>query len=556
MSKPVAVSFVQFLYQTKVTDKNPAIHPAMETEDLAVLEKEIGLNENTLLEYKRLWTEMPQTELKHVDETWVRSLKEKDARKHRVVIFDGSDTEYSLAAENPLDDRMQTYLDIRLDKELKIFLANKDSLEDIISRIYRKTDEIIRHANMLAQPSSGVNANASEAAGVVSVRELLDLILDDAAMYGATDVHFEMSGEKFIYYFRIGHETSRKIELPTACARMIQQRIIILGQGDIAEESAPQDLNFSYKCPEKNIDIDVRVSVLNAASGFSTVLRLLKGFARIFRYDNMFTDTGSYDVGRRFLKMKSGLCLVTGPTSSGKTTLLYSMLSELGDQNKKILTAEDPVEINYPFLIQTQVEPKMGLNFSDIIRSSLRQNPDVLMIGEVRDVETCEMAVRAALTGTLTFSTLHTESASKTIARLFDLGVEPFLLGSALKLIFSVRLMRLFCSHCREEDTLPSEDKESLDQMFPEETDLNFPSYKATGCVMCDSTGMKGQAMVSEFISMDEKIRSFICNSETTKLTEHLAGIMKGREMKDNALILFRKGMIPFDELVGVSTEI
>jgi general secretion pathway protein E len=318
----------------------------------------------------------------------------------------------------------------------------------------------------------------------------------------ASDIHIEVLEKQGEVRFRIDGMLNKNADLDKKIVNLIISRIKVISNLDISEKRIPQDGRTQIKIAGETLDI--RVSVLPTFYGERVVMRILMQGSQIPRITELgFNDTLIDDV-KRLLRMSHGIILVTGPTGSGKTTSLHSFLREVKSPEKNLITVEDPVEYKSDNIAQIQVNEKVGLSFATALRSILRQDPDVIMIGEIRDEETASIAIRAALTGHLVFSTLHTNSAAATISRLADMGIEPFLISSSLLGILAQRLVRVLCDDCKEKDVLA--------EGFSQDYDLpnNAAIYKAQGCKSCGYSGYAGRRSVGELLVMDDKIKDLL----------------------------------------------
>ena len=335
---------------------------------------------------------------------------------------------------------------------------------------------------------------------------LINAILTEAVKTNASDVHIETFEKQLVVRFRIDGVLREIVKPKRALAPLLVSRIKVMAKLDIAEKRVPQDGRISLRVGGK--EVDIRVSTMPSANGERIVLRLLDKNAGRLSLDSLGMKSRDLNLIKDIISRPHGIMLVTGPTGSGKTTTLYSGLSHINDRSRNILTVEDPIEYNLPGIGQTQVNTKVDMTFARGLRAILRQDPDVVMIGEIRDLETAEIAVQASLTGHLVMSTLHTNSAVGSITRMIDMGVEPFLISSSLIGIIAQRLVRVLCPSCREPYTPDETACEflGLDSASPQTI------YRATGCAECNHLGYKGRLGIYEVIQVDEKMRELIHN--------------------------------------------
>ncbi len=322
---------------------------------------------------------------------------------------------------------------------------------------------------------------------------------------------------------------------------MIISRIKIMSKLDISERRLPQDGRISISVGKR--DIDLRVSTLPSSFGERVVLRILEKDKTHIQLEQLGFSQEILTSFRKNLGKNEGIILVTGPTGSGKTTSLYSGLREISDRSQNILTIEDPVEYALEGIGQTQVNTKTGLTFAKGLRAILRQDPDIVMVGEIRDKETAEIAIQASLTGHLVLSTVHTNSAINAITRLRDMGIEPYLLSSSLIFVLSQRLVRKLCPHCKTDD----EDSKNILEKYK----IKGNAYKPVGCDKCDNTGYKGRLSIGEFVSIDEKISEFIHNSASeNEMSEYV--FKNNKKIFENGLQVVANGDTSISELMRV----
>jgi type IV pilus assembly protein PilB len=354
----------------------------------------------------------------------------------------------------------------------------------------------------------GTLAKSSEAAPVV---KLSNVLLIDALKRGASDIHIEPYEKEFRVRFRIDGILYNVMALPMKLRDPLTSRVKIMAKLDISEKRLPQDgrIKIRLKVEERSRDMDFRVSCLPTLWGEKIVLRLLDKTKLMLDMTKLGFEIDSLERFKRAIAKPYGIVLVTGPTGSGKTNTLYSAIAQLNKPDTNIMTAEDPVEFNLPGINQVQIKEQIGLNFAAALRSFLRQDPNTILVGEIRDYETAEIAVKAALTGHLVLSTLHTNDAPSTVSRLVNMGIEPFLVGTAVNLIQAQRLIRRICASCKQEMTdVPS--KTLLEIGFPSDAVGSFKLLKGRGCANCNGTGYKGRVGLYEVMEISEGIRDLV----------------------------------------------
>jgi len=364
------------------------------------------------------------------------------------------------------------------------------------------------------------------------VIKIVNLVFLEAVQKRASDIHFEVYEDAFRIRIRIDGVLHEIVNPPKSLAVALVSRVKVICNMDIGERRIPQDARIELKIGES--DIDIRVSTLPTLYGECVVMRILDRTAVKIDIKQLGL---SPDVQRGVMKVidkPNGIFLVTGPTGSGKTTTLYACLNELNTEEVKIITTEDPVELQIERLVQVQVKEDIGLTFANCLRSILRQDPDIVMVGEIRDLETAEIAVEASLTGHLVLSTLHTNSASETITRLLDMDVEPFLIVASLEAVLAQRLIRALCRHCREKYVPDEEEKESLGLPPSWRSDPNLRFYRPRGCAACDYIGYMGRTGLFELMLVDETVSDMILDRamayELRKYARHGQGMLTLRE--------------------------
>jgi type IV pilus assembly protein PilB len=359
----------------------------------------------------------------------------------------------------------------------------------------------------------GALAKSSEAAPVV---KLSNVLLIDALKRGASDIHIEPYEKEFRVRFRIDGVLYNVMALPMKLRDPLISRLKIMAKLDISEKRLPQDgrIKIRLKIEDRSRDMDFRVSCLPTIWGEKVVLRLLDKTKLMLDMTKLGFEAEPLERFKRAIAKPYGIVLVTGPTGSGKTNTLYSAIASLNKPDTNIMTAEDPVEFNLPGINQVQIKDQIGLNFAAALRSFLRQDPNIILVGEIRDYETAEIAVKAALTGHLVLSTLHTNDAPSTVSRLVNMGIEPFLVGTAVNLIQAQRLIRRVCANCKEElKDVPS--KTLIDVGFTPEQVGTFKLFKGRGCGVCNGTGYKGRVGLYEVMEISDGIRDIIMQGGT-----------------------------------------
>jgi len=409
--------------------------------------------------------------------------------------------------EDSYDRLYNLFLELRTDKTMETMQEDGDGEEDDDADI-SLTDFLRTSSDILT---------SEESAPII---KFVNALFYQAIKKKASDIHIEVQEKRGEVRFRIDGMLIKNAELDKKVVNLIISRIKVISNLDISEKRIPQDGRTQIKIAGETLDI--RVSILPTFYGERVVMRLLMQSSQIPQITELGFSNEILGDMKKLLRSSHGIILVTGPTGSGKTTSLHSFLREVESPEKNLLTVEDPVEYKSDSIAQIQVNEKVGLTFAAALRSILRQDPDVIMIGEIRDEETASIAVRAALTGHLVFSTLHTNSAAATISRLADMGIEPFLISSSLLGILAQRLVRVLCDECKEEDVLA--------ENFADDYKLahNSKIYKACGCKSCNYSGYSGRRSIGEMLIMDDKVKDLLkttTDEHTIKVTLEANGL-------------------------------
>jgi len=377
--------------------------------------------------------------------------------------------------------------------------------------------------------------------------KIVNGILIKAIKLGASDIHFEPYERVFRVRYRIDGVMRREMTLPIQIRNAIVSRLKIMSRLDIAERRLPQDGRIKLRLG-KGREMDFRVSLIPVLYGEKVVLRLLDKAALQLDMTKLGFDESAMEDFKNAIRRPVGMILVTGPTGSGKTTTLYSALSELNKETENIITAEDPIEYNFMGINQVQMHEEIGLTFASSLRSFLRQDPDIIMVGEIRDFETAQIAVQAALTGHLVLSTVHTNDAPGTITRLIDMGIEPFLISSAVILIVAQRLIRKICMDCREPIKVHPQLLIDLG-VAPDEV-KSFTVYKGKGCPICNNTGYKGRIGLYEVMPMKEEVKELILSRSSTTEIKREAIRLRMKTLRQSGIIKVKNGMTTIEEVL------
>jgi type IV pilus assembly protein PilB len=393
--------------------------------------------------------------------------------------------------------------------------------------------------------------------------QILEIVIAGAVAINASDIHFEPEENTVRLRFRLDGILHEVMQIPPAAHKFINSRIKLISGLKITANSIAQDGRFSIWLDQD--EISLRVSLIPGAYGESIVMRILNPKSIRYKLEDMGVEAKLYDVFMKEIKKPNGLILLTGPTGSGKTTTLYSFLQKIYSTEIKIITIEDPIEYHLPGITQTQTDAEKGYTFLEGLRSALRQDPDVIMVGEIRDSETAKIAVESALTGHLVFSTLHTNNAAGVIPRLIDLDVNPKILVSALSLAIAQRLVRKLCVHCKKEKVISGEELSLFNTMIENAKKYNknfadygvdlvnpFKIYEPVGCLECNNTGFKGQIGIFEAIYNDAKIEDIIVKNPSEREIKEVAKNQVSLNMQEDGLVKILKGITSYDEVASV----
>ncbi len=495
-----------------------------------------------------------------IDPAVIQLIPEEVAHKHTVIPVNRAGSTLILATSDPsnifaLDDiKFLTGYNIQavvaaeeaIRRAIEKNYDQSASLEDVIGDFDDTDIDLIHEGDDV-----DVNelAKASEDAPVV---KLVNLILTDAVKKTASDIHIEPYEKSFRVRYRIDGVLYEVMKPPLKLKNAITSRIKIMSELDIAERRLPQDGRIKLKLG-RGREMDFRVSVLPTLFGEKVVLRLLDKSNLQLDMTKLGFEVPQIEVFQRSIHQPYGMVLVTGPTGSGKTTTLYSALSELNKISDNLSTAEDPVEFNLAGINQVQMHEEIGLNFAAALRSFLRQDPDIIMVGEIRDFETAEIAVKAALTGHMVLSTLHTNDAPSTVNRLLNMGIEPFLVASSVNCIVAQRLARCVCEECREPD--PEVTTEALVEAgMTEEDARKVTAYKGRGCRNCSETGFKGRLAIYEVMELREELKDFVLNGASALELKREASRLGMKTLRQSALTKLAEGVTTLGEVFRVSS--
>ncbi|MDQ1284551.1 MAG: type pilus assembly protein PilB [Patescibacteria group bacterium] len=505
----------------------------------------------------------------------IQLVPEPIAKKYRIVAFSKNGNELRLAMVNPEDIQTVDFIKKKTGFKIVICLTTEESIETAL-RQYSKSLKA-EFGDIISKNSSEFSEETEEdlekiAQGLPIIR-IVDTLIKHAILQSASDIHIEPDEKEVRVRYRIDGILHEAMTLPKQVRDGIIARIKVLSNLKLDEHRVPQDGRF--KIEKDGLKISFRVSILPIFDGEKIVMRLLNESSKGLTLESMGMSGRGLEIIHRDIKRPNGMILVTGPTGSGKTTTLYTVMDILNVPEVNISTVEDPVEYRMSRINQTQIYPKVGLTFAAGLRSLLRQDPDIIMVGEIRDKETMEMAIHAAMTGHLVLSTLHTNSAAGTLPRLIDMGAEPFLVASTVNVIIAQRLVRKLCPDCRKEYKLSDKELKTLKDNYAMDEilgvivkdpdvkgnvkaaekwqDIKF--FKAVGCERCSDEGYRGRVGIFEVLEVDDEIQKAISQKETAEDIEERARKNGMLTMLEDGFVKAMQGVTSLEEIMRVTKE-
>ncbi len=477
-----------------------------------------------------------------IDESALRAVPAIIAEKHKIMPLFIIGKTLTLAMADPSNIVAMDEARSVSGMDVSVVRSSAREIEQAIAEYYGIAgivEEVVREYS-----ASGAQTAPKRAVEDQSpIVKLVNVLISQALSQKASDIHVEPESDDVRIRYRIDGLLHEETSMPPYMNNPIISRIKILAGMDIAESRVPQDGRFELVVDGAHVDI--RVSTFPTAFGEKAVLRLLDKSAMIYTLKDIGMAPEMLDKFSKAIHKSHGIVLVTGPTGSGKTTTLYSTLAELNSKELNITTVEDPIEYEMKGVTQSQVNVKAGLTFASALRSILRQDPDVILIGEIRDLETASIAIQSALTGHMVFSTLHTNDAAGALTRLLDMGVEPFLISSSVEAVLAQRLVRLICSKCKTQTEVPAD----IRQKYPALT----VAYKGTGCKACKNTGYKGRKGIFELLIIDDAVRKMISDKKDSAEIKKYA-VSKGmRTLFDDGIDKVSSGQTTLDEVLRVT---
>ena len=493
-----------------------------------------------------------------IDAAIINEIPAKFACHYELMPIKAENNVITVAMVNPMDIHTVDDIKLLLKKEIKTCLANRRDILEAIKKYYGVGAETIEKMAPETSQERIVSVQYQETQDLIesaedaSIINFVNQVLLEAYRDRATDVHIEPFEDELMVRYRIDgvlHET----KVPQAIKNFqsaIISRIKIMSNLNIAERRLPQDGRIRIKIGDDKVDL--RVSIMPTPFGESVMIRILSSNI-LWGMESLGLLKPDLEMLEKVIKKPHGIIFVTGPTGSGKTTTLYASLSKINDKDKKIITIEDPIEYQLKGIMQMQVQPKIGFTFANALRSMLRHDPDVMMVGEVRDYETAEITIRVALTGHLVFSTIHTNDAAGGVTRLVDMGIEPFLVASAVECFIAQRLVRVICDKCKKEF---KPDKEILKELGVSRLDLSrIKLYEGKGCESCRFTGYKGRTAIYEILVMSEPIRELVLKRSSSDQIKKKALSLGMRTLRQDGWEKIKAGITTPGEVIRVTQE-
>ena len=488
----------------------------------------------------------------------VRLLPETQARRFRALALEDRRGSLLVGLADPTDLFAYDEITRLVKRTIELAVVNETEVLAAIDRIYRRTDEITDFARELEMDlgdslvdfgAMATNPGLEEA----PIVKLLQSVFDDATQVRASDIHIEPQEARLHIRFRIDGVLHLQTEADIKIATPLALRLKLMSDLDISEKRLPQDGRFAIKVKQQRID--VRISTMPTQYGESVVMRLLNQGGTTLRLDAIGMPMKLVERFRDIVARPNGLVLVTGPTGSGKTTTLYSALAELNSTEKKLITVEDPVEYRLAGINQVQVNDKIDLTFARVLRSALRQDPDIVLVGEMRDQETAQIGLRAAMTGHLVLSTLHTNDAASTPLRLMDMGVPRYMVGRALQAVLAQRLVRKICESCSTPYELLPAERQFLKSELGDKVDT-ISYFHGKGCSHCNGMGYRGRTGVYELLEMTKEVVDAANNPDPAHFLKAAHAEMKGETLRRHAVALIVQGRTTVSEAMRISNQL
>ncbi|MFY9328006.1 MAG: GspE/PulE family protein [Georgfuchsia sp.] len=493
------------------------------------------------------------------DPNLIKLLPEVPARRFRALVLGETNGMLRVGFADPTDIAAYDGVSRIVKRDIEQAVIIEGQLMPLLDRVYRRTEEISGLANELTQEMGDIPVEFGAVLGLTPgaedapVVKLLQTIFEEAQKTRASDVHVEPQEKSLVIRFRIDGVLHIQTEADSKIAPALILRLKLMSDLDISEKRLPQDGRFNIKL--RGQSVDVRISTMPTQYGESVVMRLLVQNTGLLDLNRLHMPPRVLERFRHAIGRPSGIVLVTGPTGSGKTTTLYAALNELNSSEKKIITVEDPVEYRLPGINQVQVHEKIDLSFSRVLRSALRQDPDIILVGEMRDQETSEIGMRAAMTGHMVLSTLHTNDALSTPIRLLDMGVPPYMVALSIQLVLAQRLVRVVCQNCAEPHELAPHEREWLRYEVGDQVD-NKTYIHGRGCAHCSNTGYQGRQAVYEFLEMTNALVAAANKGDPQEFISIGREQMAGNTLRRDAVRLVLEGITTVEEAMRISSQL
>jgi len=548
-----------------------ALSSGKKIEDL-LIEKKI-ISPVVLYESAASYFKIPFIDLKNqtIRKDILFMIPEPIATSHQIISFDADDKEIKIAVLNPHDLEIFEFIKKKTGLKPKIYLSSPDNIKDTLKQYHKSLKAEFNYLDTDKKTGKNENqANLKKLAADLPVVRIVDTLLEYSIIEGASDIHIEPEEKNVAVRYRIDGILRNVMILPKTVQSGIIARIKILANLKVDEHRLPQDGRFKIATNEYKVAF--RVSIIPTFDGEKIVLRLLNEKAQVLSLEQLGLQKQPFEVLKRNVDKPHGIILVTGPTGSGKTTTLYTILNVLNTPEVNISTVEDPIEYRMPHVNQSQVQAKIGYTFAAGLRAFLRQDPDIIMVGEIRDEETAEIAIHAAMTGHLVLSTIHTNSAATTMPRLSEMGVPTFLIATTINIIIAQRLVRKICPHCIQSYNLDAEMIKELEKQLNIESILKTMEktkiivnakkglasilfYKGKGCKKCNNTGYKGRIGIYEILENSEEIsRLMLKNADTHDINAQ--AIKEGMlTIAEDGFIKAKNGITTIEEVMRVTKE-
>lgn len=491
-----------------------------------------------------------QVKIESIDPKAIDAVRSNLAMVHRIVPLKIELNTLFIGTDDPLNFLASDFFEKITGFDIDMSLVQTVDLDKALAELYTAKHKEKLHQSDLSKFSDEIKDVKLESDAPVI--KLVNMIIEEAVRRRASDIHVEPLENKFRIRYRIDGVLHEIPGPPKRLQGSIISRLKIMAGMDIAEKRLPQDGRIKTKVEQK--ELDLRVSSLPAMHGESVVMRILDKSSFMVGIEDMgFLPDNKKDF-EKLINLPNGMILVTGPTGSGKTTTLYATLIQVNQKERKVITIEDPVEYQLDGINQVQVKPQINLTFANGLRSMLRQAPDIIMVGEIRDLETAEIAVQSALTGHLILSTLHTNDASSAVTRLVDMGIKPYLVASTVQGILAQRLVRTICPSCRQSYKPSQEEIEILS--LTSDALKDFELYRGKGCSMCNNTGFKGRMGIFELLVMNDKIRELVLENVSSTEICHKAKEFGMRVLKEDGIEKVKMGYTTIEEVLRVTQDI